>query len=204
MSEYNKEQIQTLHVIRQFLAEKSPGEIELYRKDITQYSLFREKISKFSRENFATICKKKCFDNGLSACCTKEGIITYFADVFINVIYSDDDQIDQMIKALEDRNQSSSDCVYLGPNGCIWNIKPIVCEMFFCDSLIEDAQKNNPAIKKELAVLKMLQKNFTWPDKPVYFNTIEKIFIEKGHHSPLMYMHNSPGLMNIKKKAGLL
>ena len=182
MSEYNTEQLETLRIVRQFLKSLSENETRFYKKQIEDYFLFRKKVSDFSRKNFSSICRAKCFENKLSACCTKEGIITYFADVFINAIHSDTSVLDNMESMLHNGG-SSKNCVYLGNNGCIWLIKPIVCEMFFCDFLISEAEKDNPSIKKELEHLKLLQKNFTWPDKPVYFNTIEEVFIERGYHN---------------------
>ena len=42
---------------------------------------------------------------------------------------------------------------------------------------------------------------FTWPERPVLFDQIESYFIDAGYTSPLMYLHNSPGLLRVKQKA---
>ncbi len=106
MCEYNKEQLETLYIVRQYLSKQSQNKIETYKKDIESYSLFRKKISDFSSKNFSSLCREKCFDNGLSACCTKEGIITYFADVFVNAIYSTPDQLNKIENILQMTNNS--------------------------------------------------------------------------------------------------
>lgn len=202
ISQYNKEQIEALDIVCEYIRSVSPETIENHKNDTRDYLLFREKISDFSKKNFDHLCKKKCFDSNLSACCTKEGIITYFADMFINAIFSTEDQL----KALETALMHPKDtfaCVYLGDTGCLWQIKPIVCEMFFCDFLLHEAEKENPNIKDEVSQLKILQKTFTWPDKQIIFNDIEQLFIKRGYHSSLMYMHSSPGLLRVKKNAGL-
>jgi hypothetical protein len=39
--------------------------------------------------------------------------------------------------------------------------------------------------------------------KKVLFDDLETFFINAGHASSLMYLHNSPGLLLVKKRAGL-
>jgi len=34
-----------------------------------------------------------------------------------------------------------------------------------------------------------------------HFESLERYFIDAGYSSPLMYMHNSPGLLRVKKQA---
>ena len=41
----------------------------------------------------------------------------------------------------------------------------------------------------------------TWPDRPVLFDELEKLFIKEGYDSPLMYCHKSPGLLRLKSKS---
>ena len=49
--------------------------------------------------------------------------------------------------------------------------------------------------------LKQRKNRYTWPDRPVLFESLERYFIDAGYSSPLMYMHNSPGLLRVKKQA---
>ncbi|MGD2030721.1 MAG: hypothetical protein PVG86_12380, partial [Desulfobacterales bacterium] len=49
--------------------------------------------------------------------------------------------------------------------------------------------------------LKQRKKIYTWPDRPVLFDDLERYFMNAGYSSPLMYLHNSPGLLRIKKQA---
>ena len=46
---------------------------------------------------------------------------------------------------------------------------------------------------------KQREKAFRWPDQPVLFDDIEAVFLNAGLSSPLMYLHNSPGLLRVKK-----
>jgi hypothetical protein len=120
--------------------------------------------------------------------------------VVINVLVSSDDEIDRLLEALQAPN-SGLKCVYLGNKGCLWRVKPIVCEMFLC----EDARKTvfGKALdaKAQWERLRRREKRYTWPDRPVLFDDLETLFIEAGHDSNLMYFHNSPGLLKVKSKA---
>jgi len=83
----------------------------------------------------------------------------------------------------------------------LWRIKPIVCEMFLCNAAEKAVLKENPITQKRWEALVRQKKDFTWPDRPVLFDTLEQICIEAGYTSPLMYLHNSPGLLRLKQKA---
>ena len=83
----------------------------------------------------------------------------------------------------------------------MWRVKPIVCEMFLCDQAIKSVFDEKPQLHKEWKALEQERKFFAWPDKPVIFDMLESIFIAAGYHSSLMYMHNSPGLLRVKKIA---
>jgi len=52
--------------------------------------------------------------------------------------------------------------------------------------------------------LEQESRRFKWPDRPVLFDTLEKLFLDAGFHSPLMYLHTSPGLLRVKQQAGLV
>ena len=48
-----------------------------------------------------------------------------------------------------------------------------------------------------------VRKRFTWPDRPVLFDHLEKVFLDLGYRSTLMHLNLSPGLLRIKRNAGL-
>ena len=98
---------------------------------------------------------------------------------------------------------SSDKCVYLGAHGCLWKMKPIVCVMFTCDRAQDQVFGKNPELRQQWEGFQALKKRFTWPDRPVLFDDLESVFIDAGHTSPLMYLHNSPGLLRIKQKNGM-
>jgi hypothetical protein len=93
--------------------------------------------------------------------------------------------------------------VYLGPDGCRWKIKPIVCQMFLCEPAKARVFRQYSEAESEWIELEQLRKKFTWPDRPVLFDHIEKYFISLGCSSALMYLHQSPGLLRVKRRSGI-
>ena len=57
------------------------------------YLSFRNAVDMFLRKFFSEICDRNCYQSRLSACCSREGIVTFFADVAINVLLSTPDEI---------------------------------------------------------------------------------------------------------------
>ncbi|MBU0994290.1 MAG: hypothetical protein KJ737_17505 [Proteobacteria bacterium] len=202
MTDYNTEQLETLDMIVNVLPRMPEKEIIELKDSASDYLQFRQDMASFSDTYLAPLCKKKCHDTGLSACCTKDGIITYFTDMVLNVLFSDEKKI-SILKNTLSRSNTHTTCVYLSEKGCLWTIKPIVCEMFFCDWLIEESSVTDASFARQIEAFRIRQKLYTWPDKPVFFNTVETLFLEKGIESSLMYFHFSPGLKQIKKKAGV-
>jgi hypothetical protein len=143
------------------------------------------------------LCTKKCFTSRSSACCGREGIATFFADVVINALCSTDEQLDLLEQALR-QDPGGFKCVYIGKSGCLWRIKPIVCEMFLCDEAKNTVLRPDPVLLRQWEELRVREKEYTWPDKPVLFDELEALFIRAGCDSPLMYFHRSPGLLRIK------
>lgn len=200
MSGYNEEQIQTLEMMRGYLDSLSRQERERLLGAASEYLAFRERFESFASEHFAAVCAEKCFHTKKSMCCSREGIITYFADHFVNALLSDGKALDAASAALE--NPRGDDrCVYLAEGGCVWRLKPMVCEMFTCDFAEAAVFEESPDLRAELTALKLEGKRFTWPDRPVYFDRVEAMFLAKGFTSPLMYLHNSPGLLRVKANA---
>ncbi|MBW1743913.1 MAG: hypothetical protein JRJ47_10885 [Deltaproteobacteria bacterium] len=200
MSAYNREQLEAIGLVRNHLKTRSSSELSRLRTRIRSYLRFRKETARFLQGYFSEVCTHKCYRDHHSACCGREGITTFFADVVINALVSSDEEIDRLVQALQVPNVGLK-CVYLGKRGCLWRIKPIVCEMFLC----EDARKTvfgkalNAHARWER--LRWREKRYTWPDRPVLFDDLETVFIQAGCASNLMYFHNSPGLLKVKSQA---
>jgi len=200
MDEYQKEQFDALSMVRKHLASISEDKRTGLEESLTDYLLFRGEVNTFLNDHFSQICTQKCYKSRLSACCSREGIVTFFADVVVNAIVSEKLQIETLLTVLKKTNEGFK-CIYLGEKGCLWRIKPIVCEMFLCDQAIKAVFDEKPQASLKWESLKRQRKLFTWPDRPVLFDKLESIFIDAGYNSSLMYLHNSPGLLRVKKIA---
>lgn len=199
---YHLEQIEAIGMVRRILNASEPAAMEALRESTLQYLSYRKEVRHFLDERLKDICTTKCFHSQLSACCSREGIITFFADVVVNALNSTAEELDSLERVLK-RPNIGSKCVYLGENGCRWQVKPIVCEMFLCDEAKKRAFGSEPQLRQEWDRLVELKKTFTWPDRPVLFDAVEKMFLAAGCKSSLMYLHFSPGLAKVKRKAGL-
>ena len=202
MSSYQKEQIDTLEMVLEYLLSLSTEDRRALDDLIAEYLVFRKNVDEFLAAHLSDVCTLKCYKDRLSACCSKEGIITFFADVVINALISSKEEIRLLAHVLGETNKGFK-CIYLGPHGCLWHLKPIVCEMFICDSAQEHIFRSTPEARQKWEEFKQLQKRFTWPDRPVLFDALETIFMKACYTSPLMYMHNSPGLLRVKQRANL-
>jgi hypothetical protein len=201
-SSYQVEQFEALSCVRMHLTSLPHGEKEKLRVLAADYLAFRRRVDDFQDRNFGSVCDRTCYQSRLSACCSREGIVTFFADVVINLLVSEESEIEGLVKALQ-REDDGFTCVYLGEEGCRWNVKPIVCAMFLCGPAKTQVFQQNPHAEAEWEELERQRKSFTWPDRPVLFDMIEKYFIAADCSSSLMYLHNSPGLLRVKRKAGI-
>jgi hypothetical protein len=197
---YQKEQAESLAVVMQYLKRLSGVENTDLHALIADYLSFRKAVGTFFSEQFSVVCNRKCFQNRMSACCSRDGIITFFADVVINALESDTAAIERLSAALH-RPHRGAKCVYLAENGCLWRIKPIVCEMFLCDSAKETVFADKPTERRQWEVFEEKKKQYTWPDRTILFDTLEKVFMDAGFNTALMYLHNSPGLLRVKRRA---
>jgi hypothetical protein len=202
MSEYQVEQLDALSLVRMHLKALPRAEREKLRAQAADYIDFRRRVDAYLESRFGEVCSATCYRSRLSACCSREGIITFFADVVINLLHSEEAEVDALARALRIENTGFK-CVYLGSEGCLWRIKPIVCQMFLCEPARAKVFTRNPEAEAEWNELERSRKHYTWPDRPVLFDRIEKFFIAAGCTSPLMYLHTSPGLLRVKQKAGL-
>ncbi len=204
MSDYNREQYTAFDLVRRhckdLMALNRNGHISSSLEDYLQ---FRRAVDRFLQDHFSSTCHEACYRNRLSACCSREGIISFFADVVVNALHSPPQEIDYILDVLQNPG-SIEKCVYLGENGCLWRIKPIVCTMFLCDRAQDAVFGRNPDLRHQWEEFQVLKKRFTWPDRPVLFDDLESVFIEGGYSSPLMYLHNSPGLLRLKKTNGII
>ena len=200
---YNREQREALRIVRRHLDALTAEGRSALSDRIGAYLSFREALETFLFEHFSEICTAACFRSRLSACCTKEGIVAFFGDVVVNALASSAAQLDEMERALA-ADSNGFKCVFLSEKGCLWQVRPIVCAMFLCDPAAEKAWSKAPEAAARWKSFEARRKDFTWPDKPVLFDELEQYFIDAGLRSPLMYLHQSPGLLRVKKTAGLL
>lgn len=203
MNDYQKEQYETLSLVRDYLGALSLEDKAQLKELVSEYLDFREKVDVFLETHFSNICTRNCYQNRLSACCSKDGIITFFADVVINALCSPNEELASLEQLLQQPNPGFK-CIYLGPDGCRWRVKPIVCEMFLCDRAKTDIFTQDAEAEYEWKQLEKLKKKFTWPDRPVLFDQLETIFLDAGYTAATMYLHNGPGLLLVKQKAGLI
>jgi hypothetical protein len=201
MNDYNSEQYTAYDLVRRHLeeVEASINDVRL-AGSLSAYLAFRRSVDRYLQDHFAGTCHDACYRNRLSACCSKEGIITFFGDIVVNALVSSLIEIDGIMNILQNP-RTEIKCVYLGEKGCLWRVKPIVCTMFLCDRAQAEVFGANPDLQRQWAKFQELKKRFTWPDRPVLFDELESIFLKAGHTSSLMYLHNSPGLLKVKKEA---
>ncbi|MHC1745464.1 MAG: hypothetical protein AB9873_20900 [Syntrophobacteraceae bacterium] len=201
-SEYNRDQLTTLQAVHSSLNQLGESERDRVQESIQPYLRFREAVDRFFFEHFLGECRKACFETGISGCCGFESIITFASDHAINVLCSEPARIAALVDVLTRPNRTGK-CVYLGPNGCLWSVRPISCAMFLCGrvkSLVLDGARD---CEDEWSRLQNEEKAFTFPDRPVLFDSLEARLIESGVESPHLFFHRSPGLLLVKEKAGL-
>ena len=198
-SEYNRDQVDAFDMAQQYLRSLSRSRISQIKQWIKPYLRFRNDVADFQRQHFSEICTQKCFTSQTSACCNREGIATFFADVVINVLLSSDREVDALLDILS-RDRGGFKCVYLAKKGCLWRLKPVVCEMFLCKHAKDAVLENNDAIRTQWGRFRRRERRYTWPSRPVLFDKLEELFIRADFDSPLMYFHHSPGLLRVKNR----
>ncbi|UCF82767.1 MAG: hypothetical protein JSV50_16465 [Desulfobacteraceae bacterium] len=198
-SEYNRDQIEAFAMVRQYLRSLSRSRSSQIKQWIKPYLRFRDDVAGFQRQHFSEICTQKCFTSQTSACCNREGIATFFADVVINVLLSSDREVDALLDILS-QDRGGFKCVYLTENGCLWRLKPIVCEMFLCKHAKDAVLENNDVLGTQWEKFRRRERRYTWPSRPVLFDKLEELFIRAGFDNPLMYFHHSPGLLRVKNR----
>jgi len=200
MSPYNRDQLEAITMIRRYMGEPSRGRMSQIKRKIQSYLRFRADVADFQKRDFSVLCTQKCFTSQTSACCGREGIATFFADMVINIFLSSAEEIDSLSQTLI-HDLGGLNCVYLTDKGCLWRLKPIVCEMFLCQHAKDTVLGGDETIQSQWEKLCRREKRYTWPSRPVLFDDLEKLFIKKGFDSPLMYFHRSPGLLRVKAQS---
>lgn len=201
MSEYNRQQREAILMVRAHLATLEPAARQRLEQATVPYLEFRGTVAAFQTRHLFGHCRARCFARNLSACCGREGILTFFADHAVNLLLSTEREADTLLSAIEG-DPGGEECVYLREQGCVWRLKPIVCEMFHCEA-VKDLVTADPALAAEWEELREREKDFTLPSKPVLFDDLEREFLDAGVESPLMYCHRSPGLLRLKKRHGV-
>jgi hypothetical protein len=200
MNSYHKEQIDALMMVKHHLDDLPASELQRLNLSVTDYLAFRREVDDFLTTHLSDICTQTCYQSRISACCSREGIVTFFADVVVHLLVSARSDFDQLQAVLCKPNDGFK-CVYLSEKGCLWRLKPIVCQMYLCDRSKDEVFGKNSRLKAEWKLLEQKRKLFTWPDRPVVFDDLESYFMKAGCRSPLMYLHNSPGLIRVKQRA---
>ena len=200
MNPYHQEQIDALSMVKRRIDDLPVFEREKLIASLTKYLGFRQEVDEFLAEHFSEICTRTCYQSRMSACCSREGIITFFADIVVNLLVSAQSDFDKLLAVLSKPNDGFK-CVYLAEKGCLWRLKPIVCQMYLCDRSKDHVFGQKSMLKSEWKLLEQKRKLFTWPDRPVLFDDLESYFMKAGYRSPLMYLHNSPGLLRVKQTA---
>jgi hypothetical protein len=202
MNEYQKEQWDALHLGKRLLSLIGVVEVERLKGAILPYLEFRRQVDDFLATYLGARCNQSCFANSRSACCSKDGIIIFWADVTINALCSDEIRLADLERAIE-RPFQDTKCIFLGPQGCHWKVRPLVCAMFLCDPVREEVIKLGNGVEDKWGALLRRAQDFRWPNKPVLFDYLETYFMALGGRSSLMHINSSPGLMRIKRLSGL-
>lgn len=203
MNDYQQEQWDALTLAIEQVALLSTNERQNLIREMAPYLAFREEVDRFLEAHFSDRCTRSCYTNRRSACCSKDGIITFWADVVINVCRSSESEILKLQQALQSPVFDQK-CTYLGDDGCCLKVRPLNCAMFLCDQVQQEVFPGNAGCQEGWDDLNRRAKTFRWPDKPVLFDRLETFFMGRGCRSSLMYINTSPGLLRIKRQAATL
>ncbi len=203
MNDYQQEQLQALKMVRQGLLRLDDQQRAELITTIQHYIQFRQSVDDFLNRYFSDVCTHTCYVSRTSACCSKDGIITFFADTVVNALQATPAQLDRLEVVLN-RVNGGHRCVYLGSGGCMWTVRPVVCAMFLCDRAMEAVFSLEPHAHQAWASLRRQERLFKWPDRPVLFDHLENVFLALGYRSTLMHLNLSPGLLRVKKAARLI
>jgi hypothetical protein len=203
MNDYQREQLAAFTIIQDGLSRMDAMQRRLLSEATAEYMQFRQSVDQFLNRYFNAICTQTCYHSRTSACCSKDGIITFFADAVINVLNASPPRLNRLTEVLS-RVNTGHRCVYLGEEGCLWTVRPVVCAMFLCDRATAAVFAAAPEARPAWERLREQEKRFKWPDRPVLFDHLERAFLDLGYRSTLMHLNLSPGLLRVKRDAGLI
>jgi hypothetical protein len=119
----------------------------------------------------------------------RDSIITFFADTVVNALQADPGATasngdDAAAGSMRDTGAST-----WAANGCTWTIRPVVCAMFLCDHAMNTVFSRCARSAKNGGLrMRRQEKKFKWPDRPVLFDHLEKVF----HRSGLPFHAHAP------------
>ncbi len=203
MNDYQREQLDTLRIVQHGLAQMGGVRRHQLRARVGDYLRFRQSVDAYLKRYFSHVCTRTCYLSRTSACCAKDSIIIFFADMVVNALVAAPDAAQRM-QTLLHRVNPGHRCVYLTESGCVWSLRPVVCAMFLCDRAMQTVFDTDPGAKVGWDALRRQEKAFKWPDRPVLFDHLEHVFMDLGYRSTLMHLNYSPGLLRVKMKAGLI
>jgi hypothetical protein len=203
MDDYQREQFEAHGMVLEYLEQNAGRHRRQLEAEIAEYLDYRGEVDRFLGRHFSGVCSAKCFRSRLSACCSREGVITFFADVVVNALAAPRPAVESLLEVLRQGDEGFK-CVYLAPEGCRWRVRPIVCSLFLCEHAQRQVFDANPELRRQWCRLEERARRFKWPDRPVLFDLLETRFLQAGYTSSLMYLHQSPGLLRVKRRAGLL
>jgi hypothetical protein len=203
MNDYQVEQLTAWSQVKAQLDRLEPSALSGLKSEIAGYLEFRRRVDTFLKQNFNHHCTLACYRNQRSVCCSKDGIIVFWADVVVNALCSDPEEMDKIATSIQHPLKTFK-CIFLGHQGCQWRVRPLVCAMFLCPEVLHTVMDVAADLGSKWAAFQSEAKLFRWPDRPVLFDLLERYFIDRGCRSSLMYLNTSPGLLRIKQQAGLM
>ncbi len=203
MDAYQNEQLLALSQSMDYLNALSGTQLGVLKSEIARYLEFRNQVEQFLSSHCSRFCTRSCYTSKTSACCSKNGVITFWADVLVNACASEKYQLSALSASIRTPTFDQK-CIFLDTQGCRWQVRPLVCAMFLCDPVQDEVLADNVEVQTQWRALNAQAKSFRWPDRPVLFDLLEQRCMAAGIQSPLMYLNNSPGLLHVKKEAGLL
>jgi hypothetical protein len=201
-SSYQVEQLEALCLVRMHLNPcRAPSAIGCGRRSPTTWPFGAAWMTSCTA-NFGGVCSTTCYRSRLSACCSREGD----CDLFRRRGHQP-----AALRASARPTSSSGASgrkhrpeVRLPRAGRL----PVARQTDRVpDVPVRSGQgesfRRSPRTASEWADFEQERKLFTWPDRPVLFDLLEAYFISAGCSSSLMYLHQSPGLLRVKRQAGL-
>ena len=105
MNSYQKEQLEALSLVRGYLANLALYARQALVSRIADYLLFRDDVDAFLDAHFSDVCTLKCFKSKISACCSRDSIITFFGDVVVNALVTPEEEINALRAVLQKTEQ---------------------------------------------------------------------------------------------------